>query len=178
MGLSVPFNLPAGSISQYAGSTAPPDWLFMYGQAVSRTTYAALFAAIGTTYGVGDGSTTFNLPDARGRVLFGKDDMGGVAANRLTTGGGGVDGVALGAVGGGQSVTLTEAQMPSHAHVHNSHAHNINVGSSLAAGISGEKSGSTQQATTGVVSTEQAKGSSSAHGNIPPALVINYIIKV
>lgn len=54
-----------------------------FGQAVSRTTYAALFAAIGTAYGAGDGSTTFNVPDMRGRVAAGKDDMGGTAAGRL-----------------------------------------------------------------------------------------------
>jgi len=61
------FNLlPAGTMVMYGGSTAPSGWLLADGSAVSRTTYAALFAAIGTTYGVGDGSTTFNLPDFRG----------------------------------------------------------------------------------------------------------------
>lgn len=75
--------IPAGVMLQYGGSAAPTGWLLCYGQAVSRTTYADLFAAIGTAFGVGDGSTTFNLPDARGRVLAGKDDMGGIAANRM-----------------------------------------------------------------------------------------------
>lgn len=63
--------------------TAPAGWLLCDGSAVSRTTYAGLFAVIGTWYGVGDGSTTFNLPDLRGRVVAGKDDMGGNAAGRL-----------------------------------------------------------------------------------------------
>ena len=66
-----------GEVVPFAGSTAPAGALFCYGQTVSRTTYAGLFAVIGTTYGVGDGSTTFNLPDLRGRVAAGKSDMGG-----------------------------------------------------------------------------------------------------
>lgn len=74
---------PSGVVLPYAGAAAPSGWMLCYGQAVSRTTYAALFTAIGTAYGVGDGSTTFNLPDLRGRVPGGKDDMGGSAAGRL-----------------------------------------------------------------------------------------------
>ena len=75
--------IPAGSMLPYGGATAPPGWLLCDGSAVSRTTYAALFAAISTAFGAGDGSTTFNLPDARGRVLVGKDNMGGTAASRM-----------------------------------------------------------------------------------------------
>jgi microcystin-dependent protein len=74
---------PAGSLMPYAGTTAPSGWLLCFGQEVSRSTYAALFAVAGTAYGAGDGSTTFNLPDLRGRVIAGQDDMGGSAANRL-----------------------------------------------------------------------------------------------
>lgn len=74
---------PAGVVLPFAGTAEPSGWLFCYGQAVSRETYAALFAAIGSTYGAGDGSTTFNLPDCRERVLAGKGDMGGTSANRL-----------------------------------------------------------------------------------------------
>lgn len=72
-----------GTVLDFAGSVAPDGWLLCYGQAISRVDYANLFAKIGTTFGVGDGSTTFNLPDCRGRVGAGKDDMGGSAANRL-----------------------------------------------------------------------------------------------
>lgn len=75
--------VPTGSMMAYAGSSAPSGWLLCAGQAVSRTTYAALFSAISTAYGAGDGSTTFNLPDLRGRIPAGKDDMNGTAANRL-----------------------------------------------------------------------------------------------
>jgi len=97
-----------GEVRMYAGSAAPTGWLLSYGQAISRTTYAALFTAIGTTYGVGDGGTTFNVPDMRGRVVAGKDDMGGTSANRLTNAvTGGVDGDALGGTGGTESYLLT-----------------------------------------------------------------------
>ena len=65
--------MPTGSIIPFAGKTAPEGWLFCQGQAVSRTTYAQLFAVIGTTYGSGDGSTTFNVPDLRGRVAVGAE---------------------------------------------------------------------------------------------------------
>ena len=60
--------LPTGVVVPFAGATAPDGYLLCYGQAVSRSTYSDLFAAIGTTYGAGDGSTTFNLPDLRGRL--------------------------------------------------------------------------------------------------------------
>lgn len=79
----IPQTMPAGVMVPYAGTAAPSGWLVCAGQAVSRTTYAALFAAIGVIYGAGDGSTTFNLPDLRGRVVAGEDDMGGTAASRL-----------------------------------------------------------------------------------------------
>lgn len=75
---------PAGVLLPFAGTTAPDGWLMCFGQAVSRTTYASLFSAIGTSFGSGDGSTTFNLPDMRGRLPAGKDDMGGSAAGRLS----------------------------------------------------------------------------------------------
>lgn len=70
-------------VFDYAGSVAPDGFLLCYGQAISRTTYSRLFAAISTAFGVGDGSTTFNIPDCRGRIIAGKDDMGGTAANAL-----------------------------------------------------------------------------------------------
>lgn len=70
--------LPAGAVQAFAMNTAPTGWLKANGAAVSRTTYAALFAAIGTTYGAGDGVTTFNLPDLRGEFIRGWDDGRGV----------------------------------------------------------------------------------------------------
>ena len=73
---------PTGSVIQFAGSSAPSGYLKANGNAVSRTTYAALFAAIGTAYGTGDGSTTFNLPDLRGEFVRGLDDGRGVDSGR------------------------------------------------------------------------------------------------
>jgi microcystin-dependent protein len=101
---------PTGGIMQFAGSTAPTGWLLCQGQAVSRTTFAALFASIGTTYGVGDNSTTFNLPNLQGRVPVGRDS----AQTEFD---------ALGETGGSKTVTLTQAQMPSHSHTTPSHSH-------------------------------------------------------
>lgn len=101
--------IPPGVTLPYAGTNAPNGWLLCYGQAVSRTSYSGLFAAIGVTYGNGDGSTTFNLPDCRGRAVFGKDNMGGVAANRVTAGVSGITGTTLGAVGGSEAM---------HGHTH------------------------------------------------------------
>ena len=73
---------PAGSVAYIAGSAAPAGWLKANGAAVSRTTYAPLFAAIGTRYGAGDGSSTFNLPDLRGEFIRGWDDGRGVDVGR------------------------------------------------------------------------------------------------
>lgn len=69
-------SVPAGVIASYAGLVAPSGWLLCDGSAVSRTTYSTLYAAISTTFGVGDGSTTFNLPDAVGRVEVGQGPAG------------------------------------------------------------------------------------------------------
>lgn len=74
--------VPSGAVLYFAGQTAPAGWLKANGAAVSRTAYAALFAAIGTTYGAGDGSTTFNLPDLRGEFMRGWDDGRGIDSGR------------------------------------------------------------------------------------------------
>lgn len=104
-----------GEIRGFAGSVLPDGWLWCSGTVASRTTDAALFAVIGTTYGPGDGVTTFHLPDLRGRVPAGNDNMGGVgAALRLTAAGSGITGTTLGAVGGSEIHTLTVAQLPVH----------------------------------------------------------------
>ena len=154
--------IPAGSVFDYAGTAAPSGYLLCFGQAVSRSTYSDLFTAIGTTFGSGDGSTTFNLPDLRGRVAAGKDDMGGSAANRITSGGSGITGTTLGAAGGTQTHTLTTAEMPAHTHTSG-----FGSGSTVFSGSCGG-AGST---TTG------STGGGGAHQNTQPTLILNKIIK-
>ena len=104
---------PIGMITAYAGSTAPTNWLMCYGQTVSRTTYALLFAIISTTYNTGgEAGTDFRLPDLRGRTIAGLDNMGGTDAGRLSTDN------TLGTTIGAETVTLTSAQsgVPAHNH--------------------------------------------------------------
>lgn len=188
--------IPAGIILNYGGSAAPDGWLLCYGQAISRTTYAALFTAISTTYGVGDGSTTFNVPDLRGRVIAGKDDMGGSAASRVTTSGSGVDGLTLGASGGGQNSSLATANLPAYTP-----AGSVTLSSSgggagtkffrSASGVvvsaSGDGGGADidgVQAGTGTLETITASFTGTAQGgtsttftNMQPTIILNTIIK-
>lgn len=104
---------PTGSITQFAGSSAPTGWLLCDGSAVSRSTYSTLFSLIGEDYGVGDGSTTFNLPDMKGKVPVGYNSSD-------------ADFDALGETGGAKTHTLTSDEMPSHTHTQNSHTHTQN----------------------------------------------------
>ena len=176
---SIPVATPemvAGMVMPFAGSTAPSGWLLCYGQAVSRTTYADLFSALGTTYGTGDGSTTFNLPDLRGRVIAGQDDMGGTSANRLTNQTGGLNGDTLGATGGAETHTLTEAQMP--AHTHGAGTYEVQ-GQSGSGGDSGATvgTGDGNAFDPAVSGTSGSAGSGAAHNNVQPTIILNYIIK-
>ena len=101
---------PAGIVMPFAGSVAPQGYLLCDGSAVSRTDYADLFTAIGTVYGAGDGSTTFNIPDLSGRVVL------GVSQSH-----------ALGTTGGEASHTLTEQELPAHSHTVPAHGHGNNI---------------------------------------------------
>lgn len=178
--------VPTGAVSPYAGTSEPSGWLFARGQAVSRATYAALFAAIGTTYGAGDGSTTFNLPDLRGRVIAGQDDMGGTSANRLTGLSGGVDGDVLGATGGAETHTLTEAQLAAHNHrvygsTDGSSGSTGGIGWSSSRGVAGNSSATSLSyrdiAPAGGAQYLENAGSGEAHNNVQPTIILNYIIK-
>jgi microcystin-dependent protein len=160
--------VPAGIISDFAGTTAPDGYLMCYGQAISRDTYAALFAAIDTTYGVGDGSTTFNVPDCRGRGSVGKDDMGGTSANRLTGQTGGVNGDVLGATGGAETHTITTTQMPAHTHT---------VSFQSASADAPGAAGFPHNAGSGISVTSSSTGGGGAHNNVQPSIVFNKIIK-
>lgn len=126
--------IPVGTVVSFAGSSAPEGWLLCNGEAVSRTGYANLWATISTTYGSGDGSTTFNVPNALGRTIVGAGSGAGLTTRSLS------------ATGGAESVTLTGAQSGTSAHDHGNtigattgtvsadHAHNANHGHTASSG--------------------------------------------
>ena len=105
-GVATVLEVPTGTLLAYGTTIPPAGYLYCNGQEISRTTYAGLFGVIGETYGAGDGSTTFKVPDLRGRVLAGADDT----SERLP----GID--AVGQTTGASTHTLTEAQLPAHTH--------------------------------------------------------------
>lgn len=156
--------MPAGAIMPYAGTTAPAGFLFCQGQAVSRTTYARLFDAIGTTYGVGDGSTTFNVPDLGGRVAAGRE----ASATRLTSGGSGIDGDTLGATGGTETVALVATDLPELLLPAGTGV----PGSQTSRGVFGD---GTNVGTIPISGTNPGS-TGIAHQNTQPTIVLNYMI--
>lgn len=157
-----------------SGSTLPPLCVWANGQNLNRTTYAAYFASVGTTYGAGDGSTTFGTPDVRGRVIAGKDDMGGSAANRLTGLSGGVNGAVLGAAGGAQTHVLTIAQLAAHKHTKTGTGR---YGANRQTYSSWQPSAGDSDWQTQTLETDNA-GSDEAHNNVQPTIIGNVAIYV
>lgn len=151
-------SLPPGFLGEFGGPTPPDGWLVRDGSAVSRTTYAALFAAIGTTYGPGNGTTTFNLPNDQGRVNVGLDPTQ-------------VEFDAIGKTGGSKTHTLTAAQMPVHTHT-TRHVPATQFGNPGGSGFS--IASSTNLGTTGNTGTA---GSGAAHPNLQPYSVVLKVIK-
>jgi microcystin-dependent protein len=145
---------PAGIIHQYAGTTAPTGFLLCDGTAVSRVTYAALFSVVSTMYGEGNGVSTFNLPDLRGRIAVGRDS----SQTEFDT---------LGETGGAKTHTLTGAQIP--VHDHGLGGRSIATATSGSGGYSGGSSRSNVTATS--------FGGGEAHNNLQPYITLNYIIK-
>jgi microcystin-dependent protein len=147
-----------GSVKDFAGSTIPAGYLECNGQAISRTTYAALFAVIGTTYGVGDGGTTFNLPDTQGRVII--DDGSGAGLTART----------LGQSGGSETHTLSTSQLAAHQH-------NV-TGTQSQSGGTNLPLMSTTGASASVTATNAAgsTGGGGSHNNIQPYLVLKKMI--
>ena len=151
-------NTPVGSISLFAGTTAPNGWLICDGSAVSRTTYADLFAVIGTTYGTGNGSTTFNIPNLKGRVPVGLNSND----TAFDT---------LGETGGEKEHRLTIDEMPSHNHSVNTIYPFVNGGNRTAVANSNSNN------VTGTVGDVVLNtGGGQAHNNLQPYIVMNYII--
>ena len=145
---------PIGTLSMFGGSTAPSKWLLCNGAAVSRTTYTNLFTVISTVYGVGDGTTTFNVPDFRGRAPIGAGQGSGLTARTL------------GASLGEEEHTGTIDEMPIH-----DHSYTLPANSTRASGSSACVSTSSSQ-----TKTTQSAGGGEAHNNIQPSLVVNFII--
>ncbi|UPJ56002.1 tail fiber protein [Bradyrhizobium sp. 192] len=184
-----PALVPVGTILPYAGSSAPnSNFALCYGQAVSRSTYATLYGLTSTNYGSGDGTTTFNIPDLRGRVAAGKDDMGGSAASRLT-GSFITSPTTLGSAGGSESRQLATANLPPYTPAGSisngsiSISHNAIAGTSTTGGggfTCGGPSGasiSASQGTSTFAGTAQG-GTTNAFGIIQPTLILSYIIRI
>jgi microcystin-dependent protein len=155
---------PGAQILLYAGTVAPLGWVFCDGSAVSRVNFAELFAVIGTTYGPGDGSTTFNVPDFRGRIPAGFDSTQ-------------TEFDVLGEKGGQKTVTLDVTQLPAHTHTVLGYSgvddknFTGNVGRLNAADTYG-------QGTTAYDKPTGSVGGGGAHNNLQPYTTINYIISV
>jgi microcystin-dependent protein len=178
-----PNPIPAGAMMAWGSDAIPSNWLLCDGSAVSRSTYASLFSAIGTQYGSGDGTTTFNLPDIKGKTIVGKDS-GQTEFNTLVE------------TGGAKTHTLTTAEMPSHTHTQNAHthtqdAHSHNIGSaadissttgagnvfagSTGSIISGTATATNQNTTAtnqNTTATNQNTGGGGAHNNLQPYIVV------
>ncbi len=149
---------PVGSVIDFTGQTAPAGWLLCQGQAISRTTYARLFAVIGTSFGAGDGSTTFNLP-AAGRVAVGRDAVQ-------------VEFASLGGVGGAKTHALTEAENGPHQHKANHRYFQPAEYSDALPWVAVAGRGLPPAESAGGVS-----GSGTPHNNLQPYQVFNRIIK-
>lgn len=166
--------VPIGALVPFAGATVPANWLLAHGQSLVRADYAALFTAIGVTYGSASG-TTFNLPDMRGRVAAGRDNMGGTPANRLTSGVSGVDGASLGAAGGNQNLHQHSHGVSDPSHSHNVQRASVTGGGAFGGELAAEADfGATQDATTGISIQNAGSGSSQ---NVQPTLVLNWVIR-
>jgi microcystin-dependent protein len=183
-----PYNIPLGAGLDFWGTTAPnASFAFPIGQAISRTTYAALFSIMSTTYGAGDGSTTFNLPDKTGRVSAMRENT----PARLTASHFGANSTALGAVGGGESNILGTANLPPYTPSggiangaitisHNAEANNANSstgGGGFPVPAVAPATIIASQAASTFIGNAQG-GTSAPFRTVQPSIVCNYIIRI
>lgn len=169
-----PYAVPVSGVIPCFSHTAPNSCFALpYGQAISRTTYAVLYNLVGTEHGVGDGSTTFNLPDIRGRLMAIWDSMG-APASRLTFAASGIDGTTIGFAAGAQTRSLTANELPAHNHTGSVGFTSTGTGTGTAAGtatgsgsgtatISGNATGS--GSLTATTSGVAARGSGTLTGS-------------
>lgn len=188
-----PVQMPTGAILDFAGSVAPSGFLLCDGSAVSRTTYAALFAVLSTTFGTGDGSTTFNVPDCRSRTSIGAGQGTGLS-NRV-----------LAATGGEENHALSVGELAAHNHTGtvSNHTHSATDAGSHSHSVYGTATGLTSGPNTSYIGTPSGTlyantnpatisinvgytqptvsvdnaGSGAAHNTIPPFIALNKIIK-
>jgi microcystin-dependent protein len=189
-----PYSIPLGGIIPYIGSTAPNSaFVLPAGQAISRATYATLFSLVGTTFGSGDGSTTFNVPDLRGRVMAALDNLNGTAAGRITSAGSGIAGTTMGASGGAQNETIAQNQLPNVAptftgtqQTWSSNQTNVDLGA-VSQGSGGGTGGFVSNASAQITTTITPAGTiSSINGNVTqqalttvqPTIMLGAILRV
>ena len=190
------FSLPAGLVFPYAGATAPTGYLLCYGQTLGNASsgateaddnYQALFDVIKAAYGnsgseVFSNGDTVTLPDLRGRVVAGQDDMGGVSADNLTNvAGDGLNGDTLGATGGSENHVLTTTQLASHSHGAGSYQASFtklttNSGDNTISRPANNDGDNVTTQTYTVTGTSGSAGSGAAHNNVQPTIILNYII--
>jgi microcystin-dependent protein len=188
-----PYNVPLGAGMDYWGAAAPNSaFAIPVGQAISRTTYASLYALIGNTYGSGNGTTTFNLPNKSGRVSAAIDLTGTVLTGATITSGGAT---VLGGTGGGETQTLTLGQIPTGITAAqnnipifvNTNGTNVPQGevtSSMPSTggpqlifVGGSNAPLTSTGTINVAATSNNTGGG-AHPNVQPTIMCNYIMRV
>lgn len=193
-----------GVVFPFAGSVAPSGFLLCDGSVYNTADYPVLFSVIASAFNIGgEAAGTFRVPDIRGRVIAGRDNMGGTAAGRITTAAAGFDGTTLGAAGGAPNVALSSAQIPPHnhpvflndpGHTHATSTAGLKLlgpGSSngFTSGSLGEYTLALANAATDITvgdtaggvgtanQTAQNVGGGNAHANMQPTLIMHYIIK-
>lgn len=195
------FNIPLGAVISYSGTTVPnANFVFANGQCISRTTYAAYFAMVSTTYGACDGVSTFGVPDLRERVTAFQGTMGGASTpSRITVAGSNVNGTVLGAGGGAQAYTIAQANLPAvtlttsiadgqGAHIHTAGnpgsvflmgvASGGNATRTGPAGNEGEAASTNASTLPAMTGTTPLGGSGSIFTTLPPVIMLTAIVRV
>lgn len=191
-------SVPLGTMLDFTGDSSPnSNFLLPAGQCISRTVYAAYFAMIGTRFSACDGTSTFGVPDMRGRNGVALDNLGGGAtANRLVTGSCAGPRHTVGGSCGTDVVTLTTSQMPSHNHggltsnmsatTNPSHAHSYNAPSGILNGdvgatifpVAGSASATTGGANIDHYHLINSDGGGNAHDNMPPTMMVSKLLRI